>query len=111
MPGSFLDTDLQNTFSLDGENEFGSAVEYRAAFSGEVVNFFAIFDHAYQAVELEGNVRVASEIPMLTCRTLDLPSGAAQGDVVVVDAVQYAVTGLQPDGTGVTVIALHKLNP
>jgi hypothetical protein len=40
-------------------------------------------------------------------RSTDVP-GAAQGDAVTVGATAYAVRGVQPDGTGMTLLLLER---
>ena len=65
----------------------------------------AIFDNAYVEVGLDG-VTVESVGPVLHCRTIDVP-GVAQDDAAVVNAVNYTVGEVMPDGTGMTLLRLR----
>jgi hypothetical protein len=38
----------------------------------------------------------------------DLPDGAASGDAITIDGTAYTVRVIQPEGTGVTTLALEK---
>lgn len=67
----------------------------------------AIFDNAH--IEIEGNLSVLStSTPMLTVRTIDV-SGVLQGHELLVENTRYRVRDIQPDGTGITQIELHKV--
>ena len=45
--------------------------------------------------------------PSLTCLSADV-STAVRGTAVVVNAVSYTVSGIEPDGTGMTKLKLEK---
>ena len=85
---AFLDTD-----------EFATAVTV----DGNAVN--AIFDNDYVAVDLDG-VTLESLGPVLLCATADV-SAAVQGTAAVVNAVNYTVAEVRPDGTGMTLLRLR----
>lgn len=85
---AFLDTDEFATSATVG----GNAVD-------------GIFDNEYVAVDLDG-VEVESLGPVLQCATSDVP-GVAQGDAVIVNAVNYTVAEVRPDGTGMTLLRLR----
>lgn len=61
------------------------------------------FDNAY--VDPLG---FSGSSPALTCASSDV-SAAVQGTVVVVDAVNYTVAAIKPDGTGMTRLLLQEV--
>ena len=79
--------------------EFATAVTV----DGNAVD--AIFDNDYVAVDLDGVV-LESLGPVLLCATADV-STAVQGTAVVVNAVNYTVAEVRPDGTGMTLLRLR----
>lgn len=79
--------------------EFATAVTV----DGNAVD--AIFDNAYVEVGFDG-VSVESVGPVLHCTTADV-STAVQGTAAVVNAVNYTVAEVQPDGTGMTLLRLR----
>lgn len=89
--------DLDAMFSAD---DFAS----NAIWNGKTIQI--IFDNEYVA-QLTGEVPVASASPRATCRTADVED-AVQGDRLKVGTVTYNVIGVEPDGTGVTVLVLSK---
>lgn len=80
-------------------DEFATAVTV----DGNAIN--AIFDNDYVAVGLDG-VTVESLGPVLLCETADV-AAVVQGDPAVVNAVNYTVAEVQPDGTGMTLLRLR----
>jgi hypothetical protein len=64
-----------------------------------------IFDHQY--VE---EFDITGEAPTLLCQTSQLPSGLSQGDTVSIGSTQYQVVGIQPDGTGLTLLVLEYVS-
>jgi hypothetical protein len=63
----------------------------------------AIFDNNYA----EALGYTAGAKPMLLLATAGVPDVAA-GDAVVVGSVSYTVAGIEPDGTGLTVLRLES---
>ena len=92
-----FDGDLLNMFSTD---EFGVT----ATINGNPVN--GIYDATYFEVA-DGDVILESSQPAFLCRTVDVPS-AKHGDIVAIGSDSFLAVGIQPDGTGVTVIQLEK---
>lgn len=80
-------------------DEFATAVTV----DGNAVN--AIFDNDYVAVGFDG-VEVESLGPVLQCATADV-AATVQGTAVVVNAVNYTVAEVRPDGTGMTLLRLR----
>ncbi|MBX9736529.1 MAG: hypothetical protein K2X32_06345 [Phycisphaerales bacterium] len=94
MPGAFVEQDIASMLSV---SEFGVDV----TIAGLPVT--AIFDAAY--VDPLG---VASVRPVLTCATTDVAS-VVRGAAVVIGSVNYVVRGIEPDGTGVTLLILERV--
>lgn len=88
--------DLTVFFDTD---DFGEAV----TIAGSSVN--VIFDNAFLGIE--GEAVVAATQPMAYARTSDVSSVVA-GNTFVRGAVTYYVTGIHPDGTGVTQLILRR---
>lgn len=55
------------------------------------------------------NANVMSTDPFFRCRTADIPSGAGDGTRLQVNATDYTIRNLEPDGTGMTVLQLEKV--
>ncbi len=62
-----------------------------------------IFDAAYA----DALGMVAGTRPVALGATADL-AAVGQGDTVTIDAVEYIVTGVEPDGTGLTQLRLNR---
>lgn len=87
--------------------DFGEAVTWSV--SGDPVSFTAIFDNGTReqvryAEELAVQVRAAQ----LTMRDEDVPPAGTVGDGITVRAKAYFAKSIQPDGTGMTIVALEK---
>ena len=65
-----------------------------------------LFDDEYQELDLLSGM-ASSSAPAVHCKTADV-SVAAKGDAVVVNSVNYIVTAIKPDGTGMTTLVLKK---
>jgi hypothetical protein len=78
---------------------------------GAEVEISGIFDNAHLMVD-QGEAGVSSLAPVFTCRTADLEAmvmaAARRDDELRIGAVYYAVTDIQPDGTGMTTLILEK---
>lgn len=93
-------TDLTAFFA-----DFGVAATYTPA-SGAGTEITVLFDNEYVPMNL-GGVEVESLGPAATCKTSDV-SGAAHGDTLTISGVVYNITGIHPDGTGITVLLLSR---
>lgn len=97
--GNLITSDLDIFFSSDG-------FAVQATYEGRIIN--VIFDSEYQALEmLGGGVGVESSSPSALCKTSDV-SNAKHGDTLTISGTTYYVTGVQPDGTGITRLLLSK---
>ena len=83
-------------------DEFGSAATYNGS---TTVN--GIFENEYFEALADGEVAVEGTQPRFTCRTADVPS-AAHGDTLLISGTTYNVVGVQPDGTGMSTLALEE---
>lgn len=65
-----------------------------------------IFDDRFKMVD-ELSQEIESTLPQLICRSIDV-AGVTDGTSCIVNGVTYTVRTLEPDGTGMTRIILHK---
>lgn len=79
--------------------DFGTAAVYSG--SGETIN--GILDTEYE----EPMGRVQAYKPVFTCRTSDVAS-ASHGQTLTIGATVYKIRGVEPDGTGITLLKLEK---
>ena len=63
----------------------------------------ALFDNGFSSA-----FDIAGSGPRITLPTSSAPS-AALGDAVTVSGVSYTVAGIEPDGTGLTVLRLQEV--
>jgi hypothetical protein len=68
------------------------------------VSTHGIFDNA----SLAALGLVAGTNPVLVVKTASVPA-VAQGDAVVIGATSYTVSGIKPDGTGITTLELEAV--
>lgn len=64
--------------------------------------FSVIFDEPFV-----DSLGVASVSPSATCMSADVAT-AVPGSTLVVDSVSYRVAAVEPDGSGITVLRLHR---
>jgi hypothetical protein len=81
-------------------NAFFSDFASTATVGGVTVE--ALWDAAYT-----DPLGMAGNQPQLIVASEDLPS-VAVGQAVTVNAVNYTVTGIEPDGTGITTLILRR---
>jgi hypothetical protein len=91
-----LITDLDDVF-LDNE-EFAVDVIYNS------VTFQGIFDDEFIGA-VDERLAVESTAPQVQVKTSDV-TGALHGETITVGSVDYKIAGIQPDGTGMTIILL-----
>ncbi len=84
--------------------DFGVEASYSRVSGGDPVVIDGIFDAQY----IEPSTGVVEDSgPVFTCATSSVPN-AAHGDELVIGGTTYVVRGVQPDGTGVTVLVLER---
>jgi len=98
MPVETLDDQL---FML---SDFGVSATYTPA-GGSARDITVIFDNEYIPVDTGGSVAFAMQQPKALARTSDIP-GADQGDFMNINGVDYTVSIVMPDGTGMTELML-----
>ncbi len=77
--------------------DFATAATYQGS---ATVN--GIFDNQYfEGMNFQGSA------PVFMCRTADVAS-AAHGQTLAVGADTYKIVGVEPDGTGITLMRLEK---
>jgi hypothetical protein len=65
-----------------------------------------IFDDEFSSA-VQGEMGVESTVPQVLLRTSDVPN-VAHGETMTINSVVYQVIGIQPDGTGMTLILLSE---
>ena len=91
-------TDLDDTF-LDNE-EFAVDITYNA------LTIQGVFDNEFSSA-VEGEMGIESTVPQVFVKSSDV-SSAAHGETMAIDSVVYKIIGIQPDGTGMTLILLSE---
>lgn len=73
---------------------------------GDATEITVLFDNEYQEIDLVSGA-VSSASPAAHCKSSDV-SNAKKGDALMVSDVDYTVTAVKPDGTGLTTLILRK---
>lgn len=70
--------------------------------------FEGIFDNTTTEVDIDGQVVVEEQLPIILCKDEDI-AGMQQGELITVKdtGTRYTVTAFAPDGTGMTQLALN----
>jgi len=87
--------------------EFGVTATITSSSSGSESDVVGIFDSNYLNLDLGSSSVTTSDLQFM-CRTMDV-SAFTQGDTLVLNGTTYEITDVQEDGTGVTVLKLHKV--
>lgn len=87
--------------------EFGVTSTITSRSSGAEVDVNGIFDSQYLNLDLGAGSVTTSDLQFM-CRTSDVVD-FTQGDRVVIDEVTYEISDMQADGTGITVLKLHRV--
>lgn len=66
-----------------------------------------VFDDAHYAYEGDHGVEINASQPRFTCQSSDI-AGAQFSDILMLRDEQYKIVDIQPDGQGVTILALEK---
>ena len=70
-------------------------------------SFVAIQDAEFLAVDPNSAVAYEGSNPVLLCRTADV-SALVHGSVLSISGASYKVQGIEPDGTGLTLLQLEE---
>jgi hypothetical protein len=102
--GTFKDDIVTDRDIFLNKDEF--ADEFVFSRSGSTIK--CIFDDAFE-VAVEGEQGVETSQPQVIVKDSDV-TGIIQGDTLtrVSDSVVYKVTGIHPDGTGMTLVLLSQ---
>ncbi len=92
------------SFWVDDLNVFFSDFGVDATWNGK--DFQVLFHNPYEAAVLFGQ-DIESKGPYVEVKDSDVEE-IAQGDDFRVNDTDYKVRGIQPDGTGITVLKLSK---
>ena len=104
--------------SFVSPDEFGEAATYTPAGGAATPGIAGIFNDGQFSAFVGDRGAVSDSQPSFTCRSADLPVGAAGGDVGDTLALAasnthppltFRVVDLQPDGAGITTILLGAL--
>lgn len=74
-----------------------------ATYSGSGSTIYGILDSEYD----EPMGRVQASKPIFGCKTADVAS-AVHGQTLTIAAQVYKIVGVEPDGTGITILRLEK---
>jgi len=99
-----LDQPTDNFFLTD---EHATAAIFTETTSSKVTNVNVIFNNDFVGIEAGGTVVVESADPVLYYESSKI-SGISYGDTFEFNSLTYLVRGIEPDGTGVTLVRLEK---
>ncbi len=102
MPTEFEDDALNDLMDVDA---LGIAAVYQPGTAQEKT-FYIIFDDSFSLVSAESG-EIESTAPEATAKSSDV-SGVEHGDELKINGTLYSIAGIQPDGTGLTTLILHK---
>ena len=91
---------------LEMLEDFGSSSTYTDTSAATSSAVTVLLRKEFLAVDVGGGVPVESTEPIIHARSSDV-SSIVQGDTFLVDSTTYTVTGVEPDGEGMTVCRLR----
>ncbi|MBI3582379.1 MAG: hypothetical protein HY096_00330 [Nitrospinae bacterium] len=94
------DNDIDVFFSDD----FAQDATYTPQ-GGSASTIKVIFDNDFKTIDMATGIESAG--PSVTCKALDVAS-VKHNDTLVISSVTYYVSGIQKDGTGITILLLSK---
>jgi hypothetical protein len=96
--------------SFLSSDEFGTTATYTPAGGPAVPDIAGIFNRPHLDTFVSGmEITTSDARPTFICQSADLPlaaQGGDAGDTLTIGTDTYRVVDLQPDGTGMTVLAL-----
>lgn len=96
-------SNLLESISADLPRLYNATTGFAESVTGPLGAFLGIFSR--ESVVVEGEVPMASRVPVLRCRDADAP---AKGQAVTIRGTAYTIVEVSPDGYGETVLRLHK---
>lgn len=102
-----VESDADRLEFLDVD-EFG--ISLSLVLGSPVTEISGIFDDAHFEID-NGISVISSSEPMAHVRTSDVTGSPSvlQGTTVIIAGDSYSVTDIEPDGTGMTLLKMHKL--
>lgn len=88
-------------------SQFVDPADFGQAATWNGISLNCIFDNGHTAVDAGGEIRFETLTPQALCRAADV-AGAAHGQAFTVGGVAYLISGIHPDGTGMTTLMLRK---
>lgn len=101
-----LEDDLDNVF-FHNSPEFSEQIQYIHK-DGVVENFLGVFDNEYTGVNIEAGAQIMSSAPVVWMHSSKFRHRPTKGDKVIVRGIRFQLTEYQPDGTGVSMLILHR---
>lgn len=86
-------------------DDFATEAEWTSLVVGTRTTVYGIFDNGYGAA-FDG--LVGAQQPTFLCAEADVAQ-AAQDDPLAIGGVEYTVTNVEPDGTGMVTLRLRKV--
>ena len=74
----------------------------------DTTTFTAIQDAEFSPIDPNSTVAYEGTNPVILCRTSDV-SGLVHGSSLSIGGVSYTVQGIEPDGTGFTLLQLEQV--
>lgn len=77
------------------------------------VTFLGIWDREHELVDVGSGVEVSSRRPQLLARDIDLPAVDydAQDFRITVQGAEFRIDDVEPDGTGLSILRVHRVTP
>lgn len=82
------------------DEEFAVEITFNA---GTIIG---IFDNEFISA-VEGEIGVESTAPQVLVKSLDITS-SAHGQTMTIEGTDYKIIGIQPDGTGTSIVLLSE---
>ena len=99
-----FDEDLSEFLDVD---EFADSATISPRNLSTPFNVVGIFDSRYIDAKIaDGDLETGS--PVFRCKSIDVAGKAIRGDSLAVKGKQFAILRVEPDGTGMTMLALTE---
>lgn len=104
---------LLQDFETDLEEQFFNTDEFAVTASylykdGNSQVLKGIFDNEFMMVDVEAGAEIQSAHPVFWIQSSDLKKAPDRGDELTIEGIIYKVITGEPDGTGVTMLQLHR---
>ena len=98
-----------STFKQDLTNDldiFLNSDEFAVDVTYQATTIQGIFDDEFSSA-VQGEMGIESTVPQVLVKTSDVPN-VAHNEAMTINSVVYKIIGIQPDGTGMTLILLSE---